>query len=434
MKQIIILSILVFLSLTSYTQKTLSGKIYGINPESKEIKDPLIGANIYWLGTANGTSSGSDGFFSIEIPSGKTPRLIASYIGYKTDTFNVTGVSDNFDIILEASQHLDEVVISKQGRSEFISKIQPLQTQTITQKGLQKLPCCNLSESFENTATIDVGFTDAVSGAKQIKMLGLAGKYSQIMIEKRPNLRGLSSSFGLMYIPGSWMESIQISKGTSSVVDGFESITGQINVEYKKPENSIPLHVNLYSNIEGRLEANVLAAHKLNEKWSTMLLFSGGHMGTSHDKNNDSFLDVPLTDQLHVLNRWKYINGNYRFQVGIDILDENRKGGQVKNTVSESVSNFGLYKIGIDTRKYEAYFKGGIGLEKDHLQSIGFIGSGVYHEMNSSFGFRNYNAVQKSLYFNFISSTQLWNENNILTSGISIVHDDFDEVLQDINI
>jgi outer membrane receptor for ferrienterochelin and colicins len=393
---------------------------------------PLGGASIYWYGTTNGTVSDGDGKFAIPVVDNST-KLIVSFIGYTSDTLEISDLTQGLKVRLLADQQLDEVTVSERQRGEYISRIQTIQTQTITEKGLQKMPCCNLSESFENSATVDVGFTDAVSGAKQIKMLGLDGKYSQIMVEKRPGLRGLSSGFGLMYIPGSWMEGIQIAKGTGSVTDGYESITGQINLEFKKPENSNPLHVNLYSNIEGRLEANVLAAAKVSDSWSTMLLTSGGHMGTEHDKNNDGFLDAPMTDQIHVMNRWKYINGNVRFQTGFSILDEKRNGGQIGYQNSEGIGS-GLYGVGIDTKKYEAFAKGGIPFKSDRFQSLAIITSGVYHEINSFFGNRSYHALQKSIYASMVYYGELWNTKNTLTSGISVHYDDFDDEFESMDL
>ncbi len=431
MKNSILLIVLLVSVLCGFGQATISGTVYG---QEKQKKTPLVGANIYWLNTTLGTTTNDQGEFNLSFPKFADTKLVISFIGYQTDTIAISENQTKVSPVLSISQDLDEVTVTERQRGEYISKIKPLQTQTITEKGLQKLPCCNLSESFENSATVDVGFSDAVTGAKQIKMLGLAGKYSQIMIEKKPNFRGLSTGFGLMYIPGSWMQAIQISKGTSSVVDGFESISGQINVEYKKPENANPLHVNLYANAEGKMEANILAAQRINEKWSTMLLLSGSYLGTKHDKNKDGFLDLPLTDQVHVFNRWKYQNGNHQFQAGFSVLDEKRNGGQMDFTDSEQLSADGNYGFGIDTRKYEAYFKNGYAFKSDHYHSLAIIGSAVYHEMNSFFGVKSYNATQRSLYTNLIHHTELWNESHTLTSGLTLLYDDFEELYETIDL
>ena len=181
--------------------------------------------------------------FRIHKPHGQEGdlKLIVSYIGYNPDTISVTDRSRDIEVLLETSRQLDEVVITKRQGTTVTSKIQIMPTQVITQAGLQKLACCNIGESFESSATVDVGFTDAVSGAKKIRMLGLDGMYSQLMFENIPFMRGMESGYGLSHIPGPFMSSIQVSKGTSSVINGYESTTGQINVEYKKPFDSEPL-------------------------------------------------------------------------------------------------------------------------------------------------------------------------------------------------
>ncbi len=188
--------------------------------------------------------------------------LVFSFVGYAPDTIWVTPDQNEVNLMMFAGDQIDEVTISKRIGGTYISKLKPIKTEFITEAGLQKLPCCNLSESFENSATIDVGYADAVTGAKHIKMLGLAGVYSQMLFENIPYLRGLESAFGLNYVPGPWMESIQISKGAAAVINGYESTTGQINIEYKKPEKSDPLFINLFANSIGRMEANITSAIK----------------------------------------------------------------------------------------------------------------------------------------------------------------------------
>ncbi|MEA3444313.1 MAG: TonB-dependent receptor, partial [Bacteroidota bacterium] len=322
MKRIwIMLIMLISIGNLSAQNKYIEGKITATDVSSEENSFPVLGVNIYWQGTTKGTTSNEEGYFKLEKPTGTKARLIVSYIGYNSDTIAISDSQAYLNIQLKGNEQIDEVTVFNRQKGNYLSKITAIQTETVTEAGLLKLPCCNLAESFENTATVDVGYADAVSGAKQIKMLGLAGKYSQILIEKKPAVRGLASNFGISYIPGTWMESIQVSKGTSSVIDGFESVSGQINVEYKKPENTDALHVNLYENHLGRMEANITTARKVSESWNTMLLFSGGHNNVKHDMNEDGFIDLPLSTQVHVMNRWKYnSHKNYKGQFGFTFL------------------------------------------------------------------------------------------------------------------
>lgn len=433
-KLILTVALLAIAMCTQAQQKYIEGNIEGIDPSAKLAKPiPLVQANVYWAETTTGTVSNENGHFKLSLPDKKNLKLVVSYIGYKNDTIAIEKDQENLEIILEPSKEIDEVTVYERQKGSYISKIEAIQTETVTSAGLLKLPCCNLAESFENTATVDVGYADAVSGAKQIQMLGLAGKYSQIIIEKKPAVRGLASNFGLSYIPGTWMESIQVSKGTASVIDGYESISGQINVEFKKPESSDPLHVNIYGNHLGRMEANVTSAQKINEHWSTMLLLSGGNNQVKHDLNKDNFIDLPLSTQVHVMNRWKYeTHKNYTGQFGFTFLNEDRNGGQMLFNEDEPQNNAGLYGIGINTRRYDLYGKNGFRLRNPN-QSIGMIASASQHEVSSYYGNRNYTGEQTSLYTNFIFRTILVNTNHSLSTGISFLYDDYNEHFEGVN-
>ena len=141
----------------------------------------------------------------------------------------------------------------------------------ISSAELSRAACCNLGESFVTNPSVDVTYSDAATGAKQIKLLGLSGTYVQMMTENIPNYRGSAAPYGLGYVPGPWMQSIQVSKGSSSVKNGYEAITGQINVEFKKPQ--LPeadwFSANLFASSTNRYEANADATVKLSKRWST---------------------------------------------------------------------------------------------------------------------------------------------------------------------
>ncbi len=412
----------------------VEGKILGKDTEANSSKNlPIFGANVYWDGTTIGTTTNEQGFFKLERNGNKNSKLIISYIGFRNDTIAVDDNNSEINVVLKGSQQIDEVTVYNRQKGTYISKALAIQTETVTAAGLQKLPCCNLAESFENTATVDVGYADAVSGAKQIKMLGLAGKYSQILIEKKPAVRGLASNFGISYIPGSWMEAIQVSKGTSSVIDGYESVSGQINVEYKKPDTADPLHINMYGNSLGRMETNIIASKKLNENWSSMLLLTGGHNSIKHDLNNDNFIDLPLNTQLHVMNRWKYnSHKNYKGQFGVTYLNEDRSGGQLES-IENTPSETNLYGIGIKTQRLDFFAKNGFFLPNKH-QSIGMIVSGSYHDVDANYGNRNYTGTQSSFYGNFIFRTIIGNSNHNLNTGISFMYDDYDEQFMEMDM
>lgn len=385
--------------------------------KSKNNNNPLINANIYWFGTQNGTISDENGKFELAKPENENLNLIISYLGYKADTVLILKNQNQIDVFLEESNVLSEVEIGEKRDATYISKINPIQTQTITTCGLQKMACCNLSESFENNASVDVSYTDAVSGAKQIQLLGLAGIYSQIITENNSSIKGLASSYGLGYIPGSWMESIQISKGASTVLNGYESITGQINVEYKKPQSSEKLHVNVYGNEWGKTESNINSAIKFNEKVSSMILMHGEIYDYEHDKNADSFIDMPKVKQVNFFNRWNIqYNKKLVSQIGLKFLSENRLGGQFNNFESSYVPN---YKIGINTDRYEGFFKTGYLLNEEKETSIGLILNSTLHDLNSYFGFTKYNGLEQAITGNLVCQTNVFNKENKFNAGLS---------------
>src|SRR5574344_2845511 len=187
-----------------------------------------------------------------------------------------------------------------------ISRGKTLRTELISASGLQKMACCNLAESFENSASVTVGYSDAVTGARQIRLLGLSGVYTQMLDENRPAMRGIAAPFGLSYVPGQWLESIQIAKGPSSVVNGAESITGQINMEYRKPTDEKPLFVNLSTMNDTKTDFNIASTLQMGESWSSVIL---GHVSgnfKTFDHNHDGFRDDPQTLQFNFANRWLY--------------------------------------------------------------------------------------------------------------------------------
>ncbi len=397
------------------------GRVVQLGADGEKI--PLEFVNVYWLGATRGTITGKDGHFHLPGRRESEAKLVVSYIGFENDTIAVPGGTDHFEILLEKAREIEEVVVAKRLGGTMISRIQPMQISTITEKGLQKLACCNLSESFENSATVDVGFSDAVTGSKKIQMLGLDGVYSQMMFENIPILRGLEAAYGLSHIPGTWMESIQVSKGTASVMNGYESTTGQINLEYRKPQDSEPLYVNLYGNSKGRLEANFHSAVPVGEKLATMLLGHISMTGTKHDKNQDGFLDIPLSQQINLFNRWKYTGERSSAQFGLSYLDETRDGGQVDYDHDEDIRTNGLYGTSIHSRRYHAYGKYGISYPSKPYQSIGFIGSFTRHEQDSYFGNNDYTGEQTSGYFNMIYQGILGTTAHKINGGFSFTYD-----------
>jgi len=366
---------------------------------------PLAFANVYWAGTAQGAVTDAGGRFHIDYTGSEERRLVASFVGYLNDTILVEpDMQDLAFSLIPLTTRLGLVEITDRQDKSFVSKLTAIKSEHITTAGLQQLACCNLSESFENSATVDVGYADAISGARQIQMLGLAGVYSQMMFENMPFLRGLAAPYGLGFVPGTWMQSIQVSKGTASVINGYESVTGQINIEYKKPEHTDDiLQLNLYGSNEGRAELNFLAHSALSQSLTTLVLGHASMMQSELDHNQDGFMDMPRTRQINLMNRWTYEyghRGHTRFE--INALHEDRFGGSPGAYGNPQWREQGLYAADIRTRRYQAFLKTGFLLDDHGHNSLGFQATGNIHNHDSRFGDRTYNAEQESVYGNVI--------------------------------
>jgi outer membrane receptor for ferrienterochelin and colicin len=334
------------------------------------------------------------------------------------------------------TRNLDEVTVSASRAGTVLSSLSSLKTEIITTTGLKKMACCNLSESFENTASATVGFTDAVSGAKQIQLLGLSGIYTQSLSENIPALRGLAATYGLSHVPASWLESIQISKGTSSVVNGYEAITGQMNLEFKKPNFTEPLFINLYVDDDLHYEGNITAAAQVAKNLWTGLLLSGT-LGTAvHDENGDNFLDMPKMKYVNAYNRWFYLDDEKGIQsrTGIKFLYEDRKAGQdslchVKHNIP--LDGVTLWESFTTNKSFTAYNKTGFSVGDREGQSLGVINSFTHYEQHSNFGPKTFSGIQDSYYLNVLFSSFINNTNHRYMVGASFAYDNYDTAFED---
>lgn len=414
-----------------FAQHTM-GKVLGTTGNGST--EALPGANVYWLGTTTGSATDANGMFEIPGPDTVPARLVASMVGYVPDTLLVKSAGQmELRIVLKNSVMLNEVKVEVKQSSSMYSTIKPIGTETLGKKELLKAACCNLSESFSTNASVDVAFTDAVSGAKKIQMLGLDGVYTQVLSENMPMLRGLSAAYGLNYIPGTWIENIMVTKGTGSVVNGYESISGQINLEFLKPaEQKKRFFINLYGNHKGRAEANVHAASKLNDKWSTMLFTHASSNAMKQDMNKDGFLDMPLTQQYNAFNRWDYNNQkNFEAQFGVKGLYEARQGGQSRFQYKNDKGTMNAYGIGINTRQLEYFSKTGFMFPSAPYKSIGIQTAGKYQQQDMYFGLRKYNGEQKSFYANLIYANIIKTTDHKYKLGASYMLDDYSERFND---
>ena len=392
---------------------------------------PLVGANVYWAGTTVGVATDLDGRFDLQEVK-TTNLLVSSFMGYHNDTTEVHSHGP-LTIVLVSDLVLEEVSIVERKMAVLRSRISPLQTETITGEALCMAACCNLSESFETSASVDVAYSDAATGAKQIRLLGLSGTYVQMLTENTPNIRGLAQAFGMEYIPGPWMEAIQVSKGTSSVLNGYEAIAGQINVEYLKPQTQDPISLNAMISTETHAEVNATGGWDLNDKVSTGILFHAQNMSLELDHNHDGFLDMPKNTNVNLLNRWYVKTGDYTGQFLVRGLYDHRVGGLTK----EATDAISPYAIDLNTYRIDGFMKNGYVFNNELGTSIGIIASASYHHQQNSYGSRHWNAAQTNAYLNAIFQTSFddyasdpWEEHeHKLSTGLSVNYDNYDEEL-----
>ncbi|HYJ37470.1 MAG TPA: TonB-dependent receptor, partial [Chitinophagaceae bacterium] len=388
---------------------------------------PLVGATVIWLGSPEATMTDSTGAFAI-LHSKKTDRLIISYAGYESDTLTVLPTNE-VKIILGKGKQLQEVKVTASRPTTYVKSSDPFRVSVMTEKELFKAACCNLSESFETNPSVDVSYNDAVTGSKQIHLLGLSGNYTQLTVENLPGPRGIATGQGLNSIPGTWIESIQMMKGTGSVANGFESIAGQINVELRKPQNMDRLYANTYVNDAGKTDLNLNLSQHIGSKWSTALLLHDAFLFNKHvDFNMDGFRDLPTGNLFSVLNRWNYDNSKgLTTQFGFRFLDDQKTGGETHFEPSKDHFADSVYGLEINSRRMEAFGKIGYVFPEKKYQSIGLQVSTFKHELNSYFGHTTYDAEQKNVYANLIYQSIIGSTIHKFRTGFSFVNDDYDE-------
>jgi len=430
MKYIFYISILLFIPNYLFSQN-ITGKVFA---KENGTLQPLPGVNIYWENTRQGTATDAEGNFSLRQRTGQH-MLVFSFVGYETQTIHVHGPNP-LEVIMEPNLSLEEVTVIHKDRGTYLSTISPIHTERITGAELHKAACCNLAESFETNPSVDVSYNDAISGAKQIRLLGLDGIYSQLQTENIANFRGLATNFGLTYIPGPWMESILVSKGASSVINGYESISGQINVEFKKPDSQEKLHLNAFASADGKTEFNANSNLRLyKDMLTTGVFFHAENLSNKIDHNGDGFLDHPLNTQVHLFNVWKFHNhkglmlhGAFRF------LDEERYGGQVafEKGMARSISN--PYGIGIENRLLEGVFKAGY-VWPSQKSAIALLTNVVGHNMSSFYGLHNFDGDEFRFYTNLIWTQDLDDHgHHSFNTGASLFFNRFDEVLNQLDM
>ncbi len=418
-------SIIKLIFLFTFLSVSLQGQILNgtvLNQDGQ----PLFGATIQWEGENTGTVADEEGRFSLPHKA-DTTNLIINYVGYQEIVIEVFPDENDLILTVDGVSELMEIEVAAKLRDTYISSISSINMETITGAEFKKAACCSLADCFETNAAVDVSYSDAITGARELEMLGLRGIYTQMLIEKRPALAGLGSPLALEFLPGTWLEGISISKGAGSVQSGYNAITGQINSELKKPFKDHPLFVNIFANASGRAETNIHLNKEFNSEWSSGLLLHGSYHNRDVDRNDDGFLDIPHRKILNGMYRLYYRGASLRSQINVHLINDQRNGGQIADPSTPIGS---IYEVEQRNKRAEVFGKLGYIFEKPNT-SLGLIYSLAHHKLDNRYGNRFHQGDQNNVYASLNYNTILGTTDHQIFAGASFLYDDYNEQLDD---
>lgn len=378
--------------------------------------EPLSGASVSWLGNKKGTVTNDAGEFTIHLPKQLPHLLLVSFVGYKADTLRVTDTSF-IKTSLTLKSQLGTVTVRGNKRASYIAA-NPIKTEVITSLELKKAACCDLAGCFETQATVQPQTTNIITNSKELRILGLSGIYNQVLIDGFPQIQGLTYTYGISSIPGTLVENIWVAKGANSVLQGYESISGQINVITKEPDKADKLLLNAYINSFGEKHLNAVYAFK-KRKWSNLTAFHMVQPAGRVDRDDDKFMDLPLLTRYMVSNRWKKGDENkwgWSTQIGIRYLSEKRIGGQKSFNYDKDKGGTNAYGQAVDIQQPEVWFKTAYRMNEVHRFAL--YTSGFHQAQQSYFGVTNYKARQTNAYAN-LQYEFSYKNNSVLKTGFS---------------
>jgi outer membrane receptor for ferrienterochelin and colicin len=418
MKKLIFINIIfLFFTINTYSQ-IIQGKVHGKNNEN------LPGVTIKWINTSIGTLTDNNGIFELSSENISDKRIVASYLGYENDTVSVRDKS-YIEIQLVKPVTTDIIVVEEQRNSSYIQNIDT-KTEVITQMELKKDACCDLSGCFGKNASVDVAVTDILTNTKELKVLGLEGEYTQILVDNLPLVTGLNSKYSVTSIPGTLINKITISKGSNSVIQGYESISGIMNVLLKDYHSSERLMANGFMNSMLEKQFNLNAGQKFGG-WHSLLSFQTVQKSNRIDENNDGFLDFPLITRYMLFNKWNFgedEDDETNVTIGAKYLNEERIGGQKNFDKETNLGGTDIYGQTVNLDNAEIYLR--ISHKLDSKRQIKFFVSGMYFDQTSYYGTTVYDGKQQNIYTNLMYEFPVLGK-NYLRLGMSYKYDEIDE-------
>lgn len=396
-----------------------------------EFEFPLEGAEIYWQEDPGyKVYTNTEGEFKIALLD-QAKNLVVRYSGFSTYRFEATSTQQDYIIELSTSENLAEVVLSIVPQTTFRKKSSTINSLIMHEDELKKAACCNLSESFETNATVDVRYSDAILGSRQVNMLGLNSPYLYASKNSLPIARGASQAFGLAFIPGTWVDKIEVTSGVNSVADGFEAIAGQIDVSFKEPDPEEPLFVNIFASEDARFEANVHFNQKVAKDLNTSLFIHGSTRTAENDRNKDQFLDSPIGEQLNLLNSWSFTpkESNLRGQLNLNFVNDRKQSGEVGFSPSQHQLGNEVWGAEIKTQKMDVDTDWLYQLSEENKSFFEFKAAFRYHDQESYYGQRSFDIEHKHWVSKLTYETLLPKTEHRFLSGIQYMRDDFEEVV-----
>jgi len=397
---------------------------------TNEREELLVGASVYWKGSKTGVLTDTAGYFYLPARD-REATLVVAYVGYTPVEVSVLPEENNLWVEIKGVTELKQVTVKEHRFDNVISVLDPRNVESINKRELRKAPCCNLSESFETNGAIDVAYANALTGVKEIQLLGLRGIYGQFLVENRPTMSGIATPFAFEYIPGTWLEGIVLAKGASTVKNGYAGITGQINADLVKPQNDKPLFINLFTSTEGRGEVNLHLNKKFKQYSANGVYLHGNYLKNQWDMNRDNFYDSPARNQVNAMYRYTYDGPAGCAQFNVQALSDRRQGGQI----SPIAGTPGLFAIDQRNDRLEAWGKyGKEGIGGKPYNQIGNIFGGSWHQYDATFGRNTYAATQTSLYLQSLYQTIIGTTDHKLILAPSLQHDDIRELVNETNL
>jgi len=351
---ILVLIVTSLLSNAELFSQNLTGIVNGDNDNKKE---PLEGAVLKWINTKKGTATDEKGKFELGSEGISDKRIVVSNIGYKTDTINVSGKLV-LEVILIQNTTTETIVIEDEQSSTYISD-DAAKTEIITSQELVKDACCDLSGCFGKNSSVEVAVTDIITDSKELKILGLEGVYTQILIDNMPMMNGLNVKYGVSSISGSMIDRITISKGSNSVINGYESISGIMNVILRDYDNSDLVLVNGFINNSLEKQFNMNLTNQLSKNVNTIFALNTAQKSNRIDENYDGFLDNPLITRYTLFNKWNFADEKSKseFNVAGRYWNEERIGGQKGYDINNNPGSNSIYGQTAKINSFDGYMR-----------------------------------------------------------------------------